>query len=276
MEQISRKMFLDKSLRVDKNKIIEDLEMFNLPNKPELTSEEFLKRAEELSKQYNIAVQNDTIRIEIKSKINDLLTANSGHHYDKVKEILDKAPQEAAPELARKLGYLPKGIQVKIARLLLDEAPQEAAPELARNFRYLATKGIQVEIVRLLLDKAPQEAAPELAENFIHLPKETRVKIVLSLLDKAPQEAAPGLAIHFPYFPEPALSKWPEFFPASLKVIRTKIVRLLLDKAPQEAAYGLSWNLGSLPKGIREEIVFSLLDKAPQEAANGLAHNFRY
>ena len=117
-------------------RVANTLEMFNLPNKPPLTLEVFQKIAKQLEEQYDIAVRHDAIRAEIKSGITDLLNASSGH-YQKAQEILDKAPQEAAPELVGNLRYLPEGIREEIARLALDKAPQEAAPELVGNLRYL-------------------------------------------------------------------------------------------------------------------------------------------
>jgi uncharacterized protein YpuA (DUF1002 family) len=78
------------------------LEMFNLPNRSPLTPEVVKKIAEQLKKQYDIAVLQDAIKAEITA----LLNASSGH-YQKAQDILDKAPKEAAPKLAEKLRYLP-------------------------------------------------------------------------------------------------------------------------------------------------------------------------
>ena len=125
-------------------RVANNLEMFNLPNKPPLKLEVFQKIAKQLEEQYDIAVRHDAIRAEIKSGITDLLNASSGH-YQKAQEILDKAPQEAAPELVGNLRYLPEGIREEIARLALDKAPQEAAPELVGNLEYLQ-EGIREEI----------------------------------------------------------------------------------------------------------------------------------
>ena len=255
---MSEQIIPPESLEGEKNSAV-NLAMFCLPNKPELTNEVFQERVEQLKKQYGIAVQHEAIRAEIKSKITDLLNASSDH-YQKAQEILDKAPQEAAPELAGNLEYLPEGIREAIARLALDKAPQEAAPELAGNLRYLP-EGIREAIARLALDKAPQEAAPELAGNLEYLPEGIREAIARLALDKAPQEAAPKLAGNLRYLPEG---------------IREAIARLALDKAPQEAAPKLAWNLEYLPEGIQVEIARLALDKAPQEVAPKLAGNLRY
>ncbi len=171
-------------------------EMFDLPHKPKLTYKVLQKRAQQLRDQYSF----DAIRIEIQSKIDDLLRVPSDH-YQKAQEILDGYSKEAATNIAWNLQYLPKRVQIKIAHLLLEKAPIEAAPNIASNLRYLP-EGVRKEIAHLLLEKAPIEAAPNIASNLPYLPKEVQIKIARLLLEKAPKEAATNIAWNLQYLPE--------------------------------------------------------------------------
>lgn len=177
--------------------------MFELPNKQKLTNEELKSTAEALAGQYTIALQYEKTRTEIISEINDLLQADnkSGDWINKIGDMLEKAPQEAAPVLMRNLGNLPKGIREEFARLALEIAPKEAVRKLMEKLEYLPVE-IRVEIARLALEKAPQEAAPELMGNLEYLPVEIQVEIARLALEKAPQEAAPGLMGNLEYLPE--------------------------------------------------------------------------
>ena len=168
----------DNGLGLTIAKVIENSEMFQLPNKPEVTSDKLQLIAEALAKQYSVALQHEKTRTEILSKINRLLQADKKDDgwTREIEVILEKAPQEAAPRLMGNLRYLPEGIREEVARLALEKAPQEAAPRLMGNLRYLP-EGIREEVARLALEKAPQEAAPELMGNLRYLPEGIREEI---------------------------------------------------------------------------------------------------
>ena len=164
-------------------RVIENSQMFQLPNKPELTNERLRLTAKVLAKQYTVALQHDKRRTETLSEISDLLQADKDDDWIRnVKGIFEKAPQEAAPELMGNLEYLPEGIREEVARLALEKAPQEVARGLMWNLRYLP-EGIREEVARLALEKAPQEVAPELMGNLEYLPEGVREEIESQLVE---------------------------------------------------------------------------------------------
>ena len=102
-------------------RVIENSQMFQLPNKPELTNERLRLTAKVLAKQYTVALQHDKRRTETLSEISDLLQADKDDDWIRnVKGIFEKAPQEAAPELMGNLEYLPEGIREEIESQLVE------------------------------------------------------------------------------------------------------------------------------------------------------------
>jgi len=273
--------------------IVENADMFTLPNKEALTTEQFESTVGALATQYTIALQYEKIRTETISEIDDLLKVDNkgGDWINNIKNIFEKAPQETARPLMMNLKYLPEGIQVELARIALEKAPQKAAPPLMWNLQYLP-EGIREDIARIALEKAPQEAAPELIWNLQYLPEGIREDIARIALEKAPQKAAPELMRNLGYLPKEiqvelallALKEAPQKAAPPLmwnlenlpEGIREDIARIALEKAPQEAAPPLMRNLQYLPEGIREDIARIALEKAPQETAPGLMRNLRY
>ncbi|NTW15826.1 MAG: hypothetical protein HGA38_05725, partial [Candidatus Moranbacteria bacterium] len=90
---------------------------YSLPNKPTLTAEKFDETKDRLEASYIEALELEFVRNEIQSDVNRVLRKPT---IDSINKILEKAPQEAAPELAGNLRYLPEGIREEIARLLLE------------------------------------------------------------------------------------------------------------------------------------------------------------
>ena len=144
--------------------LIKDYEMFNLPNKPKLTEKEIQIRAEELEKQYTMAVYNENKMAELESKIKTIIRASS-NCYQTVQEILKEASKEVVTILANNLEFMPGKDRGKIARLLLEKAPKEVAVGLANNLEFVSGKDRE-EIAHLLLEKAPKEVAYILANNL--------------------------------------------------------------------------------------------------------------
>ncbi|MEA3399523.1 MAG: hypothetical protein U9R00_03380 [Patescibacteria group bacterium] len=241
-------------------RVIENSEMFQLPNKPEVTNDRFQLNTKALAKQYTVALQYEKTKNETLSEIKSLLQIDKKDNdwIKKIEVTLEKAPQEAAPELMWNLENLSEEIREEIVHLALEKAPQEAAPRLMWNLQKLPEE-IREEIIHLAFEKAPKEAAPALMKNLEKLPEEVREEIVHLALEKAPQEAAPELMWNLQKLPEE---------------IREEIVHLALEKAPQEAAPELMWNLQKLPEEIREEIIHLAFEKAPKEAASELMKNF--
>jgi hypothetical protein len=103
----------DNGLKPEIAQIMENPEMFRLPNKPAMTSDKLRSTVEALARQYTAALQLEGDRIKTLLEIDSLFKTDKKDDdwIKKVESVFEKAPQEVAYELMKNLQHLPDGIR---------------------------------------------------------------------------------------------------------------------------------------------------------------------